>query len=151
MITRTTLSAIRTLIHLGRCPAGEVVTPRAIAEVLGESPTYLAKVTRLLVKAGILRAEKGSKGGVYLSRPPMEISMLAIFEACQGAIGGDHCERGCAPKACCSYHHAAEELRAAVVAALSRWNLERLMQKPQSANGPCVMAGGVRSLLMEIQ
>jgi DNA-binding IscR family transcriptional regulator len=56
MLSGTSLSALRALIYLGqRAPA--VLSPRHIAAELGESPTYLSKVTTQLVKAGVLRAE----------------------------------------------------------------------------------------------
>ena len=73
MLSGTSLSALRTLVYLGQhMPA--VISPRRIAEDLGESPTYLSKVTTQLVKAGVLRAEKGVKGGVQLARPASEIT-----------------------------------------------------------------------------
>lgn len=148
MINKTTLLAIRTLIHMGRQPDNAVRAPRQMAEALGESPTYLAKVTRELVKAGILRAEKGARGGVYLGRAPREITLLAVVEACQGEIVGDYCREDCDKRVVCSYHAAAEQLRAAIVAVLSQWTLARLMQRPSSnrvsaAMGLiCLMAGG---------
>ncbi|MEW5978817.1 MAG: Rrf2 family transcriptional regulator [Acidobacteriota bacterium] len=144
MITKTTVSAVRTLIHLARQGPGGLLSPRKIAEDLNESPTYLAKVTRLLVKKGILRAERGVKGGVRLGRPPREITLLDILEACQGSIVGSYCEEDCELAITCAYHHAAVELREAVVGVLSRWTLEQLLQKPNPLPGrqsriPCVL------------
>lgn len=148
MINKTTVLAIRTLIHMGSQRDNAVRSPRQMAETLDESPTYLAKVTRLLVKAGILRAEKGSRGGVYLGRVPREITLLQIVEACQGTIAGDYCRPGCDRRTVCSYHAAAEQLRAAIVSVLQDWTLQRLMERPSSNRtaGPvgliCMMAGG---------
>ncbi|MBI4907906.1 MAG: Rrf2 family transcriptional regulator [Acidobacteria bacterium] len=148
MINKTTVLAIRALIHLGRQTTKAVRTPRSIAEELGESPTYLAKVTRQLVKAGILRAEKGVRGGVYLAKPPLEVSLLDIVEACQGALTGDYCQQGCHNRVVCSYHAAAEELLKATVGVLSKWTLAKLMEKPSSpkmariAGLACLMTGG---------
>lgn len=147
MINKTTILAIRTLIHLGRHADNAVSNPRQIAETLQESPTYLAKVTRQLVKAGILRAEKGAYGGVYLSRRPSDITLLQIVEASQGTIVGDYCRPGCDKRAICSYHAAAEELRAAIVGVLGNWTLARLMEHPSSGKVVqqfglvCLMAG----------
>ena len=59
MLTKTTISAIRTLTYLGLHAGDKVpLSPRYLAEELGESPTYLAKVVRHLVKVGILRASR---------------------------------------------------------------------------------------------
>ncbi len=148
MINKTTVLAIRALIHLGRQRSTEVRTPRSIAEQLGESPTYLAKVTRQLVKAGILRAEKGVRGGVYLVKAPADITLLDIVEACQGAVTGDYCHSGCNNRVVCSYHAAAEELLTAMVVVLKKWTLARLMEKPSSPKVvqltglACLMTGG---------
>jgi Rrf2 family protein len=143
MINKTTILAVRTLVHLARERNNSVRSPRQIADALGESPTYLAKVTRLLGRADITRAEKG----VYVCRPPREITLLEIVEACQGAIVGDYCRSNCDKRLICSYHAAAEELRAAMVGVLSQWTLARLMERTSSSKAMdlgglvCLMAG----------
>ncbi|MFN7926065.1 MAG: Rrf2 family transcriptional regulator [Bryobacteraceae bacterium] len=148
MISKTTILAVRTLMHIGKHKGNAVHSPRQVAEVLKESPTYLAKVTRQLVKSGILRAEKGAHGGVYLGRAAGDITLLEIVEACQGAIVGDYCRPECDKRLTCSYHVAAQELRDAIVSVLSQWTLERLMERPSSNRVGhltgliCLMAGG---------
>jgi Rrf2 family protein len=143
MFTKTTVSAIRALIFVAQNRTPGYLSPRRIADALGESPSYLAKVTRSLVKAGIFRAEKGVKGGVRLARLPEDVTLLAIYEACQGAILGAACQDGCDLKTVCAYHHASEELRKATVGALSNWSLEQLLRKPHGSIGkpgvPCLI------------
>ncbi len=146
MISRTTISAIRTLLYLADRTLEGAISPRRVAAALGESPSYLSKITRELVKARILRAEKGVKGGVHLGRPPSEISLLAVVEACQGPVFRDYCQDAGEPVSWCSWHHAAAELHSAVVGVLSGWNLEQLLEKRFRTDGrcgsePCVMAG----------
>lgn len=111
---------------------------------LGESPTYMAKVLRGLVRAGILRAEKGAKGGVYLARAPETITLLSIYEAMQGPVAGAYCREGRDPGATCAYHQAATQLEQAVRAVLGRWTLAELSARPEgNAVDGCVMAGAV--------
>jgi len=146
MINKTSISAIRGLIFVAKLPPGELVSPRRLGEALGESPTYMAKITRLLVKAGLLRSHKGVKGGVELSSPPRQVSLLEIVEACQGTIVGDYCRVVCDPEMTCAYHQAAAELRQAMVAVLSRWNLAQLVARPNpdialGSQVTCVMEG----------
>lgn len=132
MLTKTTISAVRTLIYLGRQASAAPAPPRVIAEQLGESPTYLAKVTQMLARAGILRTQRGVAGGVILNRRPDEITLLAIVEACQGAILGGFCDASDPadlPHAC-AFHQAGLELHGAIVGVLSRWTLARLLEKP---------------------
>ncbi|HET9836643.1 MAG TPA: Rrf2 family transcriptional regulator [Candidatus Angelobacter sp.] len=151
MITKTSLLATRALLCLAEDRQGLAIPPRSIALQLGESPAYMAKVLRSLVKAGILRAEHGSKGGVRLNKRPGEITLLAIVEACQGAIVASHCQDVDDSSPTCAFHQAAIELRQGIIGVLSRWNLEQLARSP----GPteclpggkqCIMAGFPLSL-----
>jgi Rrf2 family protein len=130
MITKTSLLATRALLCLAKDQQATATPPRTIALRLGESPAYMAKVLRSLVKAGILRAEHGSKGGVLLNRRPDEITLLAVIEACQGAIVGSYCQDIDNIGATCAFHRAAVELREAITDVLSHWNLEHLVKAP---------------------
>ena len=148
MITGTTTLAIRTLLYLAKNTT-IVTPPRRIAEELGESPTYLAKVCGHLVRSGLLRAEKGVKGGVQLGRAPAEITLLAIVEACQGPIVGSYCRTECDASLTCAYHRAAQQLQQAIVAVLSKWTLAQLMKPPRTGVRPpsglvCVMTGAAQ-------
>jgi Rrf2 family protein len=131
MLTKTSRSAIRLLTYLGLQGAGEPLSPRFLAEQLGESPTYLAKIARRLVRAGILRAHRGVAGGMVLRRPTTEISLLAIVEACQGAILGDFCEDASDLAKTCAFLRACAELHWAIVGVLSRWTLAEFVQEPR--------------------
>ena len=146
MITKTSLLATRALLYLATENQAIAISPRNIALQLGESQAYLAKVLRSLVKAGILRAEHGSKGGVLLNRRAGEITLLAIVEACQGAIVGSYCQDVSDLEATCAFHRAAVELRHSIVAVLGRWTLEQLVASPHPSerlpNGMnCMLAG----------
>jgi len=151
MLTKTTISAIRALVFLGQSHVQAPTPPRRIAALLGESPSYLAKVAGLLVKAGILRAHRGVAGGVTLNRAPGEISMLDIVEACQGALVEDACQQASELEKTCAFHQAAVELHQAVVGVLSRWTLADILAKPLPSPGAdnlgtrCLLAplGGV--------
>ena len=130
MLSGTTLTALRTLLYLAeRAPA--VLPPKRIAEDLGESPSYLAKVATQLVKANILKADKGVKGGVHLARPAAGISMLAVVEACQGALVGAYCRSPIPTEEVCAFHTAARQLERAIALTLTRWTLADLIQKPR--------------------
>ncbi len=149
MFTKTTLSAIRALIYLATREPFSIESHRRIAEQLGESPTYMAKVAGLLVKAGILRAEKGVNGGVRLSRPATQITLLSVVEACQGAVVGSYCRPGRDPETTCGFHHAAEELQQAITAVLGKWSIARVMTPPKKGarpNGlPCIIFANGRN------
>lgn len=145
MLTKTSRSAIRLLTYLGQLGTREPLSPRALAEQLGESPTYLAKVAGHLVRAGILQSRRGVAGGMVLSRPPETVTMLAIVEACQGTILGDFCEAAPDLTNTCAFHQACAELHGAIVGVASRWTLAQFIQKPGPAGmlnkrTPCWLA-----------
>lgn len=147
MITKSTVSALRALIHLSRVDPHVAVPPRRIAEALGESPSYLAKVMRHLVKSGILQAGRGAKGGLRMNQPPSRITLLAVVESCQGTIHGDYCNASCRDISFCRFHEATLELHRAVCGILSRWTLADLLERPatvKAVNGRilCFMARG---------
>lgn len=146
MITRTSQLALRALMLLTQRKPGAVTAPREIATCLGESPAYLAKVLRQLVKAGVLRAERGMKGGVVLSRQQEEITLLEIVEACQGQIVESYCQDVKELEITCAFHHAAVELQQAIVNVLARWSLRQLAETPGPKSSlpggrHCIMAG----------
>ena len=146
MLTKTSLSAIRALVYLGSRNAGEPIPPRRIALELGESPTYLAKVIRHLVRAGILRAHRGVGGGVVLHRPPEAVTLRAIVEACQGAILGDFCNDTADLSQVCGLHQAGAELHRAIVGVLGRWTLADFLARPAPSpplrgKVPCFLTG----------
>lgn len=152
MLGKTSQSAIRALLLLAQQEPGACWSPRRLAEALGESPTYLAKVTRHMVKQGLLEAEKGVKGGVRLALSPEDITLLAIVEACQGAIVGDFCKGDRASIGQCSFHRAAVELHDAITGVLARWTLAELLSKPAqpgvSRGVYCLMSKGTSSPLL---
>ena len=51
---------------------------------LGVSDSYLKKIIRQLVVAGLITSEAGKKGGVSLKKNPDKITLLDIFEAIEG-------------------------------------------------------------------
>jgi Rrf2 family protein len=150
MLGKTSISAIRTLLLLAQRDNSQCWPPRRLAEELGESPTYLAKVVRHLAKREILEVERGVKGGVRLTTDPARITLLSVVEACQGTIVGDYCKSSRPEPGVCGFHQAATELHAAITGVLGRWTLADLLAKPSAADEfshgvPCLMGGGARA------
>ncbi len=144
MLSKTSISAIRVLLLLAQRDAARCRSPRKLAEALGESPTYLAKVVRHLVKRGILEAERGAKGGVRLTTDPAQVSLLAVIEACQGDLIGGFCKSTAPEASFCNFHRAAKELHEAVRGVLNRWTLAELLKRPCAGGElrqgiPCMM------------
>ena len=133
MLTKTSETAVQALVLIAREAGERPVSPGKIAAQLGASPSYLAKISTLLVKADILKTFHGMYGGVKLSHPPEEISLLGIVEACQGKILGDYCQEHPKLKQVCAYHVAMHELQCAMVDTLGKWTLAAIVAKPAPA------------------
>lgn len=58
---------------------------REIAELTEMPLPYLSKIFQRLGEAGIVESKRGYKGGVKLTRPPSEISLLQINAAVENA------------------------------------------------------------------
>ena len=133
MLTQTSETALRALLYLLVNKAEEPVPPSRIAQHIDASPSYTAKVTTALVKADILRAHRGVKGGVTLSRPPEKITLLEIVEACQGKVLGDFCQDFDRMDLVCGFHRAMAELHQAIITTLNGWTLADLAKQPLPA------------------
>ncbi len=130
MLTKTSETAVKALLHLVLHGGSDPLSPRQIAADIGTSPTYLAKTTALLVKAGILRSHRGAQGGVTLAQPAQAISLLQIVEACQGRILASYCQPFDKLNLVCGYHEAMHEIHAATTGILGRWTLADLTERP---------------------
>jgi Rrf2 family protein len=129
VLTKTSEIAVQALVLLSRRTDEAPVSPRELAARLGASPTYMAKVTGLLVKANLLQAHRGVHGGVSLSRSPKQITLLDAVEACQGRILGDYCQEGASARVVCAFHAAMLELHEAIIGTLGKWTIEDIEKK----------------------
>ena len=146
VLNETTLSGIKTLLYLAVRPSDEPVPPRQIAEDLDLSPTYSAKITARLVRAGILRAHRGAKGGVSLGRATANITLLEVVEACQGKVLGHYCQETRTQRHVCAFHRAMHELHNAITDVLEHWTIAHLQSHPNPSRVilgqvECRMAG----------
>ena len=146
MLTQTSETAIQALIYLSRREQNSPISPREIAEALDASPTYMAKIARMLVKANILRSHRGAMGGVTLSRRAADINLLEIVEACQGMLIGNYCDSMSGHvEPVCGFHTAMVEIHHATINVLKKWSLEKMATCPKRKAGtgsepPCKMA-----------
>lgn len=86
--------AVRALAYLAAQPAGRVVGRAEIESRQHIPASFLAKILRRLVAAGILDSVSGVRGGFRLSRPPATISIRQIYEAVEGELALIDCLRG---------------------------------------------------------
>lgn len=91
MISITTKSpyALRALTELGRL-GGTGPVPIAELARRREIPVqFLEQLFAVMRRAGVLRSQRGVKGGYSFAREPSEITVLEIVELLDGAFGAD--------------------------------------------------------------
>lgn len=90
MISITTKSpyALQALAELGRSgegpvPIGELARRREIPV------QFLEQLFATLRRAGLLKSQRGVKGGYTFARPPAQITVLEVVELLEGPLGRD--------------------------------------------------------------
>ena len=79
------------------------VTTHEMATLLDVSEAHLAKVMQRLVHAGLVRSERGPRGGFTLARAGSQISLLEVYETIEGPLSENTCllkSRICGGSAC---------------------------------------------------
>lgn len=87
-ITSKSPYAVQALAELGRSgdgpvPIGELARRREIPV------QFLEQLFAVLRRAGVLRSQRGVKGGYSFERPPSEITVLDVVELLDGPLGRD--------------------------------------------------------------
>jgi Rrf2 family cysteine metabolism transcriptional repressor len=86
VITAKSAYAVRALAELARrgsapVPIGEIAARRDI------SPQFLESIFVTLRRGGILRSQRGVKGGYSFARPPETVTLLEVVELLEGEVG----------------------------------------------------------------
>ena len=138
MITQTSEIAVKAMIFLARRESDALITPKRIAEVMGCSPSYLAKVMGNLSKANLVESRRGPHGGVRLAYPAESITLLQIVEACEGLLVGNYCKAiGEELGPVCAFHEAMLDILLAAKKSMTGWTLQALADRPEPS-GPLV-------------
>src|SRR6187431_2668778 len=91
MLSITTKSpyALRALAELARIGADVPVPIGELARRRDIPVQFLEQLFAVLRRAGVLRSQRGVKGGYSFARPPGEITALEIVELLDGPLGRD--------------------------------------------------------------
>ncbi len=137
MITRTSEYALRAVVFLAgqgdRC-----VASREIAGTTHVPPGYLPKVLQALARSGLLRAQRGLRGGYRLARAASQIRLLDVLNSI-GPIGRIQCcpldPRELA--ASCPLHRRLRSAMALVEEALGEVTIADLLEEFKETPPPC--------------
>ncbi len=88
-ITSKSPYALRALVELHRL-GDEGPVPIAELARRGEIPAqFLEQLCATLRRAGVLRSQRGVKGGYSFARPASDVSVLEVVEILDGPLGAD--------------------------------------------------------------
>ena len=98
---------------------GKVISVTKVAEQEGIPYAFARSIQNDLVHAGLLRAERGARGGLALACDPSTTTLLQVLDCVQGPIAMTACtndERVCDRRDGCEFHavwkHAESMLKA---------------------------------------
>jgi len=89
-ITTKSPYALQALAELGRSGGGDTPVPIGELARRRDIPVqFLEQLFAVLRRAGVLRSQRGVKGGYSFARAPTEITVLQLVELLDGPLGTD--------------------------------------------------------------
>jgi len=122
--------AVRAMIHIACLPEGTVALREDVAQAYSIPSSFMAKILRRLVGAGLLQSSRGVHGGFALARPASEINLLQVIEAIEGPLALADCVGdgpGCAWQDDCPANLVWQDVQAGMADVLRRATLEALV------------------------
>ena len=89
MLSITTKSpyAVRALVELARSGEGGPVPIGELARRRDIPVQFLEQLFAVLRRAGVLKSQRGVKGGYSFARPPADVTVLEVVELLDGPLG----------------------------------------------------------------
>jgi Rrf2 family protein len=95
---------LRCLLRLGREGPGQSLTIAELSQHEGLSAPNVAKMMRLLRRAGLVRSTRGKEGGYTVARPPEQINVGEALAALGGRLFDSRfCERHSGSARACTH------------------------------------------------
>ncbi|MHB9093126.1 MAG: RrF2 family transcriptional regulator [Eubacteriales bacterium] len=126
-LNQATDYAFRAILYLAGQTRGKVVEAQAIARQQVVPMRFLLKIMPSLIKAGIVKSQRGVGGGYYLAKDPKDITFLDVVEAVEGPIAINRClvdEKYCSKHGAptCQVHRALADIQGILVLELKSHN-----------------------------
>lgn len=124
------LRATAALVQFRESDKTATVAEIAVSEAIPES--FLRKLLKPLIRADIVRSERGYSGGITLAKHPAEISVLDVIEAVDGKLSLNECVLNpteCGLIARCAIHGLWVETTELLTDHLRNYSLEDIQRK----------------------
>ncbi len=132
-LTKRTDYAIRALLCVARAHSPSPLSSRRIAAEMAIPPRFVPHVLGDLVRAGLVEATSGKRGGYRLAHALDGLSLLELIEAVEGptAPRGRATDAGvCLPGDPCNVDQALADARQAFVAVLADASFADIVGRP---------------------
>ena len=83
--------AVRVIVDLAAQPAGATVRTEEVGRRTGVPQAYLSKIIQALARVGLVRTQRGTRGGIALLEEPGAITLRQVIEAVEGPIYLNRC------------------------------------------------------------
>jgi Rrf2 family protein len=133
-ITRASDYAVRVMIHLAGLPPSSTVRQMELSRATEVSGHFLSKVLQQLVRARLIRSQRGAGSGYALAASAASISLLDVLEAVEGPMRLNQCIEGgpsCDRKSWCPAHQVWAEAQAAITTVLGAASMASLAARAQ--------------------
>ncbi|MBW6471586.1 MAG: Rrf2 family transcriptional regulator [Anaerolineaceae bacterium] len=90
-ISRKLDYGIQLMVALAKENEGKPIPTAKLSEMLDIPLPFLHQIGHSLMQAGLIKASPGPRGGIKLSQPAGDISVLAIAESLEGKICLNSC------------------------------------------------------------
>lgn len=138
MFSQTVEYALRAVVHLaGESPAAQTTDQIAAATLVPKA--YLSKVLQALVRGGVVRSQRGLGGGMTLSRPPSELTILQVVNAVEPIVRIQSCPLGLRSHGVnlCPLHRRVDNALAMVEQAFQSTTLAEVLSEPTRSKPLC--------------
>lgn len=138
MLSQTVEYALRAVVHLAdRSP--EACTTEQIAVATRVPQAYLSKVLQSLVRAGIVKSQRGLGGGMTLARLPGDLTILQVVNALEPISRIKVCPLGLAAHGVrlCPLHKRLDDAMATVEQAFASTTLAAILSDPSPSVPLC--------------
>lgn len=134
--------ALRMLIELASHSEDSYVSLKEISEHQNISKKYLEQIVPMLNKSGILRTNRGNKGGYMLAKPASECTVGDVLRATEGSLAPVSCldyETNDCPRAnYCATLYVWEGLNKVVVDYLDSVSIQDIVDRRSGADNYCI-------------
>jgi Rrf2 family protein len=98
---------LRAVLYIARQSGGDPIRASEIADTLEVPSNYLSKILHTLARSGVLKSERGPRGGFRLARSGDELVLADLLEALDPSVLRADCLLGnsdCSDHTACAVH-----------------------------------------------